>query len=176
MRRETIALHGGYDGDPTTGCRRSDLVRPSPIPSIAPSTVPPCSIWKPRAIATAASAIRRPTSSIAALPPSKGGVQALSVSTGQAALHYAVLNLTELGKNIVSVPQLYGTHPHPVRPSAAKPRGHGALRPERSFRRHRGADRRGHEGCLLRKRREPSRQYLRYRSLGHSCPPSTAFR
>jgi O-acetylhomoserine (thiol)-lyase len=31
------------------------------------------------------------------------------VSTGQAALHYAVLNLAGLGHNIVSVPQLYGT-------------------------------------------------------------------
>jgi O-acetylhomoserine (thiol)-lyase len=31
------------------------------------------------------------------------------VSTGQAALNYALLNVTELGCNIVSVPQLYGT-------------------------------------------------------------------
>ena len=30
-------------------------------------------------------------------------------STGQAALNYAVLNLTAMGTNIVSVPQLYGT-------------------------------------------------------------------
>jgi O-acetylhomoserine (thiol)-lyase len=36
-------------------------------------------------------------------------VEALSVSSGQAALHYAVLNLAESGRNIVSVPQLYGT-------------------------------------------------------------------
>jgi O-acetylhomoserine (thiol)-lyase len=31
------------------------------------------------------------------------------VASGQAAVHYAVLNLTGLGTNIVSVPQLYGT-------------------------------------------------------------------
>src|SRR3954454_8812620 len=37
------------------------------------------------------------------------GVEALSVSSGQAALNYAVLNLTQMGCNIVSVPQLYGT-------------------------------------------------------------------
>jgi O-acetylhomoserine (thiol)-lyase len=36
-------------------------------------------------------------------------VDALSVSTGQAALNYAVLNVSQLGSNIVSVPQLYGT-------------------------------------------------------------------
>jgi hypothetical protein len=39
---------------------------------------------------------------------SKKGIAALSVSTGQAALHYAVLN-AQFGNNIVSVPQLYGT-------------------------------------------------------------------
>src|SRR5213078_5141910 len=39
----------------------------------------------------------------------EGGVDALCVSSGQAAVHYAVLNLTELGCNLVSVPQLYGT-------------------------------------------------------------------
>jgi O-acetylhomoserine (thiol)-lyase len=39
----------------------------------------------------------------------EGAVGALSVSSGQAALHYAVLNLSRMGSNIVSVPQLYGT-------------------------------------------------------------------
>src|SRR5204863_7448104 len=39
----------------------------------------------------------------------EGGVEALSVSSGQAALNYAALNVTALGSNIVSVPQLYGT-------------------------------------------------------------------
>src|SRR5262249_43873453 len=39
----------------------------------------------------------------------EGGLEALCVSTGQAALNYAALNVTELGSNIVSVPQLYGT-------------------------------------------------------------------
>src|SRR5205823_4866212 len=39
----------------------------------------------------------------------EGGVEAMCVSSGQAALNYAVLNVTELGCNIISVPQLYGT-------------------------------------------------------------------
>ena len=38
-----------------------------------------------------------------------GGVASLCVSTGEAALHYALVNLVEIGSNIVSVPQLYGT-------------------------------------------------------------------
>ena len=36
-------------------------------------------------------------------------MKSLCVSTGQAALNYAVLNLAEMGSNIVSIPQLYGT-------------------------------------------------------------------
>jgi O-acetylhomoserine (thiol)-lyase len=39
----------------------------------------------------------------------EGGIEAICVSSGQAALNYAVLNVTHLGSNIVSVPQLYGT-------------------------------------------------------------------
>ncbi len=33
----------------------------------------------------------------------------MCVATGQAALNYAILNLAEMGSNVVSVPQLYGT-------------------------------------------------------------------
>jgi O-acetylhomoserine (thiol)-lyase len=36
-------------------------------------------------------------------------IEALSVSSGQAALHYALLNVVDSGKNIVSMRQLYGT-------------------------------------------------------------------
>jgi O-acetylhomoserine (thiol)-lyase len=39
----------------------------------------------------------------------EGGIEAMCVASGQAAVSYAVLNLTRLGSNIVSVPQLYGT-------------------------------------------------------------------
>jgi O-acetylhomoserine (thiol)-lyase len=39
----------------------------------------------------------------------EGGVAALSVASGQTALYYAALNVTQMGRNIVSVPQLYGT-------------------------------------------------------------------
>jgi O-acetylhomoserine (thiol)-lyase len=39
----------------------------------------------------------------------EGGLEALSVSTGQAALYYAISNLAGPGQNLISVPQLYGT-------------------------------------------------------------------
>src|SRR6202012_2580526 len=39
----------------------------------------------------------------------EGGVGCICVSSGQAALHYALANVVEPGSNVVSVPQLYGT-------------------------------------------------------------------
>jgi len=38
----------------------------------------------------------------------EGGVDALSVSSGMAAIEYALINIAESGNNIVSTPQLYG--------------------------------------------------------------------
>jgi O-acetylhomoserine (thiol)-lyase len=39
----------------------------------------------------------------------EGGVGALCLGSGQAAIHAAMLSLADVGRNIVSVPQLYGT-------------------------------------------------------------------
>lgn len=38
----------------------------------------------------------------------EGGVGALAVSSGMAAINYSILNITRAGQNIVSTPQLYG--------------------------------------------------------------------
>src|SRR5216683_2111443 len=109
MRRETIALHGGYDGDPTTRAVAVPIYQT--VAYTFDSAEHGAALFNLEADGYRYSRISNPTTDVldrrvAAL---EGGVQALSVSTGQAALHYAVLNVTELGKNIVSVPQLYGT-------------------------------------------------------------------
>jgi len=109
MRRETLAIHGGYDGDPAT---RAVAV---PIYQTAAyefeSAEHGAALFNLEAPGFRYSRINNPTVDVldrrvAAL---EGGVGALCVASGQAALHYAVLNLTEAGTNIVSVPQLYGT-------------------------------------------------------------------
>lgn len=109
MRRETIAIHGGYDGDPAT---RSAAV---PIYQTAAyefdSADHGAALFNLEAEGFRYTRISNPTVAVlerrvAAL---EGGVDALCVATGQAAMNYAVLNVTELGSNIVSVPQLYGT-------------------------------------------------------------------
>ncbi len=109
MRRETIALHGGYDGDPTTRAVAVPIYQT--VAYSFDSAEHGAALFNLETDGYRYSRINNPTTDVldrrvAAL---EGGVQALSVSTGQAALHYAVLNVTELGKNIVSVPQLYGT-------------------------------------------------------------------
>ena len=109
MRRETIAIHGGYEEirPPNPWPFRS--IKPPPTRSIAPITA--AALFNLEAEGFRYSRISNPTVAVlerrvAAL---EGGLEALCVSTGQAALNYAVQNVTELGCNIVSVPQLYGT-------------------------------------------------------------------
>src|SRR5262245_26729140 len=109
MRRETQAIHSGYDVEPTT---RAVAV---PIYQTAAyefdSAEHAAALFNLEAEGFRYSRISNPTVAVlerrvAAL---EGGVEALAVSSGQAALNYAVANVAELGSNVVSVPQLYGT-------------------------------------------------------------------
>lgn len=109
MKRETIAVHGGYEIDPTT---RSVAVPIYQTVSYAfDSADHAAALFNLEAEGYRYTRIGNPTTAVlerrvAAL---EGGLEALCVSSGQAAVNYAVLNVTQLGNNIVSVPQLYGT-------------------------------------------------------------------
>src|SRR3981189_3127573 len=109
MRNETIAIHAGYDVDPTT---KSVAVPIYQTASYAfDSADHGAALFNLEVDGFRYSRISNPTTAVlerrvAAL---EGGLGALCVSSGQAAVNYAVLNVTELGSNIVSVPQLYGT-------------------------------------------------------------------
>jgi O-acetylhomoserine (thiol)-lyase len=108
MKDQTIAIHGGFEGEPTThvvttpiyqnvafefdnarhGADLFDLAVPGNIYTRIMN--PTCDVLEKR---------------VAML---EGGVASLAVSSGMAAIHYAILNLAEAGDNIVTVPQLYG--------------------------------------------------------------------
>ena len=108
MKDQTIAIHGGYEIDPTTrsvaapiyqtvayefdnaqhGADLFNLVVPGNIYTRIMN--PTCDVLEKR---------------VAML---EGGVASLALSAGMAAVHYAIINLAEAGDNIVSVPQLYG--------------------------------------------------------------------
>jgi O-acetylhomoserine (thiol)-lyase len=109
MRNETIAVHGGYDGDPTTRAVAVPIYQT--VAYAFDSAEHGAALFNLEVEGHRYGRISNPTNTVleqrvAAL---EGGIEALSVSSGQAALHYAVLNLTAAGRNIVSVPQLYGT-------------------------------------------------------------------
>src|SRR5579884_1815892 len=109
MKRETVAVHGGYDTDPTTKAVAVPIYQT--VAYTFDSADHGAALFNLEAEGFRYSRISNPTVSvlerrIAAL---EGGVKALAVSTGQAAMHYAVVNVADHGGNIVSVPQLYGT-------------------------------------------------------------------
>lgn len=109
MKPETIAIHSGYEIDPTT---KSVAVPIYQTVSYAfDSADHAAALFNLEAEGYRYTRIANPTTEVlerrvAAL---EGGIEALCVSSGQTAVYYAMLNVTELGSNIVSVPQLYGT-------------------------------------------------------------------
>ena len=109
MRSETIAIHSGYEDDPTTHAVAVPIYQT--VAYTFDSAEHGAALFNLEAEGFRYSRISNPTVEVldrrvAAL---EGGVEAMCVSTGQAALNYALLNVTDLGCNIVSVPQLYGT-------------------------------------------------------------------
>ena len=109
MRNETIAIHAGYDPDPTT---KSVAVPIYQTVSYAfDSADHGAALFNLEAEGFRYGRIGNPTTSVLEkrIAELEGGVGALAVSTGQAALHFAFVNLADTGGNIVSVPQLYGT-------------------------------------------------------------------
>jgi O-acetylhomoserine (thiol)-lyase len=109
MRSETIAIHSGYEDDPTTKAVAVPIYQT--VSYAFDSAEHGAALFNLEVDGFRYTRINNPTNAVlerrvAAL---EGGVEALCVSSGQAALNYAALNITRLGTNIVSVPQLYGT-------------------------------------------------------------------
>lgn len=108
MKDETIAIHAGYQTDPTTKSVAVPIYQTVAYEfDNAQHGADLFNLAVPGNIYTR---IMNPTNDVleqrvAAL---EGGVAALALSSGQAAIHYAVINIAEMGNNIVSVPLLYG--------------------------------------------------------------------
>ena len=109
MHRETIALHFGYTADghaPTTAV---------PIYQSAAyefeSAEHAAALFNLETEGFRYSRISNPTTDVLErrVAAMEGGLAALCVGSGQAAMHFATLGVTAPGTNIVSVPQLYGT-------------------------------------------------------------------
>jgi O-acetylhomoserine (thiol)-lyase len=109
MKPETIAIHSGYEVDPTTKAVAVPIYQT--VAYAFDSADHAAALFNLEAEGFRYTRIQNPTTAVlerrvAAL---ESGLEAMCVASGQAAVNYAVLNVTELGCNIVSVPQLYGT-------------------------------------------------------------------
>ncbi|MEI9930559.1 MAG: O-acetylhomoserine aminocarboxypropyltransferase/cysteine synthase family protein [Rhizomicrobium sp.] len=109
MRNETIAVHGGYVTDPTTRAVSTPIYQT--VAYEFDSAEHGASLFNLEVEGHRYTRISNPTVEVLErrIAMLEGGAQALCVASGQAALYYAVLNITQSGTNIVSVPQLYGT-------------------------------------------------------------------
>ena len=109
MKRETIAIHGGFDSDPATHAVAVPIYQT--VAYAFDSAEHGAALFNLEVEGYRYSRISNPTTDILEqrVTQLEGGIGSLCVSSGQTALYYAALNVTEMGRNIVSVPQLYGT-------------------------------------------------------------------
>ena len=109
MKLETVAIHSGYDIDPTTRAVAVPIYQT--VAYAFDSTEHAAALFNLEAEGFRYTRIQNPTTAVLErrVTALEGGHDALCVSSGQAAVSYAVQNVAELGSNIVSVPQLYGT-------------------------------------------------------------------
>jgi O-acetylhomoserine (thiol)-lyase len=109
MRRETIAIHAGYEPDPITKSVAVPIYQT--VAYAFDSADHGAALFNLEEEGFRYSRISNPTSAVLEqrVAELEGGVGALAVASGQAALHFALVNLADHGGNIVSVPQLYGT-------------------------------------------------------------------
>src|SRR5258708_22631222 len=108
MKRETIAIHIGYEGDPVTKAVAVPIYQT--VAFEFDSAEHGAALINLEVEGNIYTRIGNPTNAVlekrvAAL---EGGIEALSVSSGMSAIHYSVVNIAECGNNIVSLPQLYG--------------------------------------------------------------------
>jgi O-acetylhomoserine (thiol)-lyase len=109
MKKETIAIHGGFDSDPATKAAAVPIYQTAAY--TFDSAEHGAALFNLEVEGFRYTRISNPTTAVLEdrVAQLEGGVGALTVSSGQTALYYATVNVAEMGRNIVSVPQLYGT-------------------------------------------------------------------
>lgn len=109
MRRETIAVHGGFDFDPATHAVATPIYQS--VAYAFDSADHGAALFNLEAEGYRYSRISNPTTEVLEhrVAELEGGVAALALASGQAALYFAFANLADRGGNIVATPQLYGT-------------------------------------------------------------------
>jgi O-acetylhomoserine (thiol)-lyase len=108
MKDQTLAIHAGFKSDPTTKATAVPVYQTVAYEfDNAQHGADLFDLAVPGNIYTR---IMNPTTDVLEqrCAELEGGIAALCVSAGSAAINYAILNIAEKGNNIVSVPLLYG--------------------------------------------------------------------
>ncbi len=108
MKAATIGIHGGYETDPTTKAVAVPIYQTVAYEfDDAQHGADLFNLAVPGNIYTR---IMNPTADVLEkrVAELEGGVGALALSAGSAAVNYSILTIAEAGNNIVSVPLLYG--------------------------------------------------------------------
>ena len=108
MRDETVAIHLGYESEPTTHAVAVPLYQT--VAYEFDDAQHGADLFNLEVEGNIYSRIMNPTQAVLEerLAQLERGLATLALSSGSAAVNYSVLNLAASGDNIVSVPQLYG--------------------------------------------------------------------
>src|SRR3974377_2056017 len=114
MHAKPIHIHGAFTDDPATKAVAVPIYQTAAY--AFDSADHGAALFNLEAEGYRYSRIANPTTSVLEkrITELEGGIGALAVATGQAALHFAIVNLADGGGNIVSVAQLIGTTPTPL--------------------------------------------------------------
>jgi len=108
MKDETKLIHSGYETDPTTKSVATPIYQT--VAYEFDSAQHGADLFNLAVPGNIYTRLMNPTTDVLEkrVADLEGGVGALALSAGSAAITYAVQNITELGNNIVATPQLYG--------------------------------------------------------------------
>jgi len=108
MKLETLALHAGYHGDPTTHAATTPIYQTTSF--TFDDTQHGADLFDLKVVGNIYTRIMNPTQAVLEqrLTEMEGGVGALCLASGMAAITYSIQCLADVGCNIVSTSQLYG--------------------------------------------------------------------
>src|SRR5512144_1141989 len=108
MKLESLALHYGYASDPTTRAAAVPIYQTTSY--TFDNTQHGADLFDLKVQGNIYTRIMNPTNAVLELRVAEmeGGVGALAVASGMAAITYAIQCITTAGENIVSTSQLYG--------------------------------------------------------------------
>ncbi|MGB5611157.1 MAG: bifunctional O-acetylhomoserine aminocarboxypropyltransferase/cysteine synthase [Sedimenticolaceae bacterium] len=108
MKLETLALHAGYEGDPTTHAAAVPIYQTTSF--TFDDTQHGADLFDLKVAGNIYTRIMNPTQAILEqrLAEMEGGVAALCLASGMAAVTYSIQCIADVGCNIVSTSQLYG--------------------------------------------------------------------